>query len=124
MGISRKQTWPNMEKLLATRPRRDLPVVLRRGKQGTTLLSDGKALTHCYPSRNGLKGAELVAEALGVDLPPVGQQVETKVPTAVAYRAVSLSSLDLRIPGIEALVERLLEEAAFQRSRAAEPPAV
>ncbi len=124
MGISRKQTWPNMEKLLATRPRRDLPVVLRRGKQGTTLLSDGKALTHCYPSRNGLKGAELVAEALGVDLPPVGQQVETKVPTAVAYRAVSLSSLDLRIPGIEALVERLLEEAAFQRARAAEPPAV
>ena len=120
MGLSRKQTWPNMEKLLA-RPRRDLPVVLRRGKQGVTLLADGKALTHCYATKNGQACAELVAEALGVPLPPVGQQIETKVPTAVAYRAVSLSSLDLRIPGIEELVQQLLDDAAFQRARAAMP---
>ncbi|MSQ11145.1 MAG: hypothetical protein EXR48_00350 [Dehalococcoidia bacterium] len=122
MGVSRKRAWVNVERLMA-RPRRELRLVLRHGKQGVTLLHEGKALTRCYRTKVGMACAKLMAEALGVALPPPGGQVEAVVPNGVLYRAVSLSSLDLRVPGTEELADRLLEEAAFQRQRAGGAPA-
>jgi len=101
------------------RPRRQIRVVLRRGKRGVTLLHDGKTLTRCYATKTGQACAKLVAEALGVQMPPVGAEVEATIPNGVLFRVVSLSGLDLRVPGTELIAERLLEEAAFQRERAA-----
>jgi hypothetical protein len=89
--------------------------VLRRGKGGVTLLHKGRALTHCPHSSNGRLAAALVAEALGVDVPAIGGSVEATVSTGVLYRAVSISSIDLRIPEARPLVRRLLEEAIEQR---------
>lgn len=100
------------------RPRRQIRVVLRNGKQGVTLLHEGKTLTRCYATKTGVRCAKLVAQALGVELPPVGGEAVAMIPNGVLYRVVSLSGLDLRVPGTEVLAERLLEEAAFQRERA------
>jgi hypothetical protein len=48
-----------------------------------------------------------MAQALGVDLPPVGEEVSVEVSSGTLWRAVGISTLDLR--GKEARV--LLEEA-------------
>lgn len=122
MGVSRKRAWVNVERLMA-RPRRQIRVVLRHGKAGVTLLHEGRALTRCHPTKTGAECAKLVAHALGVALPPVGKEVGATIPNGVLFRAVSLSSLDLRVPGSGELAQRLLEEADFQRRRAGESAA-
>ncbi len=119
MSVSRKKAWPYAERLLS-RPARQVPVVLRHGKGGITLLHGGRALTRCYATATGRLAAEFVAHALGVALPPPGGSVDCSVSTGVLYRAVSISSLDLRIPEVRPLLERLLDEAAEQRSQGAE----
>lgn len=114
MSVSRRRAWPYAEELLS-RPSRRVPVVLRHGKGGVTLLHRGRALTRCYTTVTGRLAAKLVAQALGVQLPPVGSSVEATVSTGVLYRVISISSLDMRIAEIRPLVERLLEEAEEQR---------
>ena len=114
MSVSRKRAWPYAEQLLS-RPSGRVPVVLRHGKGGITLLHQGRALTRCYGTKSGKIAAELVAQALGVQLPPVGNSVEATVSTGVLYRAISISSIDMRIAEVWPLVERLLEEAQEQR---------
>ena len=104
-------------------------VIVVRGKDGqirafhNTCLHRGRALTRCYATATGAVAAEFVADALGVSLPPVGGSVDSTVSTGVLYRAISISSLDLRIPEVRPLLERLLDEAAEQRSQGAEEPA-
>ena len=98
-----------------------MPVTLRHGKQGVSLLHEGKMLTRCYASENGKKASPFVAEALGVELPPPGASVKTVVGLGVLYRAISIASLDLRIPESYILLERLLAEAALQRGAGEEP---
>ena len=115
MGVSRKRAWPYADELLSGQGRGAVPVVLRRSTTGVTLLHNGRALTHCYASGVGRVAARLVAEALGVPLPPIGGAVEATVSTGVIYRAISISSVDLRIPEALPLVERLLQEAVEQR---------
>lgn len=114
MAVSRRKALIYTEQLL-DRPVRDVPVVLRHGKGGVTLLHKGKALTRCYASAPGKLAAELVALALGVDLPPLGQAVEATVSTGVLFRAVSIAGFDPRMPEVLPLLERLLQEAADQR---------
>ncbi|MBI2166060.1 MAG: hypothetical protein HYU29_06630 [Chloroflexi bacterium] len=119
MGISRRRAWAYAEQVLA-RPGRHIRVTLRHGKQGVTLLHKGRSLTRCHPTRSGLKCAEFVAEALGVELPPAGASVDATVTSGVLFRALSISSLDLRRPVSYMLLERLLQEAELQRIRGAE----
>ncbi|MBI4337137.1 MAG: hypothetical protein HY683_04820 [Chloroflexi bacterium] len=120
MATSRKRAWPRVEKVLSWGTR-EVPVTLRHGKTGVALLHRGRVLTRCYPSRSGTKAAFLVAEALGVKLPPPGGSVDAVVSTGVLYRAVSIASLDLRRPETLPLVTRLLEEADLQRLRGGGP---
>ena len=115
MSVSRKRAWPYAEKVLS-RPARGVAVVLRHSIGGVTLLHKGKALTKCYPSKTGKLAAQFVAEALGVHMPPLGESVQATISTGVLYRAISISSLDLRLPEVQPLLERLLEEASEQRS--------
>jgi len=84
-------------------------------KEGVTLLHQGKALTKCYINRSGMRTARFVAEALGVEVPPLGGSVEAVVSTGVLWRAISISCLDLRKEESFPILERLLEEATLQR---------
>jgi hypothetical protein len=113
MAVSRRKATSYAERLL-DRPVRDVPVVLRHGKGGVTLLHKGKAITRCHATAPGKLAAELVAMALGVPLPPIGESVKTSVSTGVLFRAVSIAGIDPRMPEAQPLLERLIHEAADQ----------
>jgi hypothetical protein len=114
MAISRTKAQDYAETVL-NRPGGEKPVVLRRHKSGATLLHRGRALTKTHASGVGEAQAELMAEALGVELPPVGGQVATKVSSGVLYRAIAVSSLDVRRPEARAVLAQLMNTAAMQR---------
>lgn len=56
-----------------------------------------------------------MAKSLGVPLPTQGHKVQLKVSTGVLFRAMSISSLNLRDSSAPQILERLLEEAYYQR---------
>ncbi len=117
MATSRKKAWEYAEGVLDI-PRRSVPVTLRHSKSGVVLLHRGRVLTRCYQSQVGRWGARFMAQALGVEVPPLGESVGTSVSTGVLFRAISISSLDLRKTSTHPILERMLEEAEFQRGGA------
>ncbi len=119
MSISRVKAWEYAEQVLS-RPNRRLEVTARRGRGGLTLLHRGRALTRCYDTGVGRTQAELVARALGVELPAMGNAVTVGVSSGVLYRAVSISSMDPRREDIWPLFRRLLEEAEAMRAGVSE----
>ena len=115
MAISRKRAQDYAETVL-NRPRGETPVTLRRHKSGCTLLYQGRALTKTHASQVGELQAEFMAQALGVELPAeVGGSVSTRLGTGALYRAIAISSLDLRKPEARVLLGQLLSTAAMQR---------
>lgn len=114
MGVSRAKAWEYAEGVLDI-PKRRVPVTLRHGKSGVVLLHQGRVMTRCYNSEVGRVAARYVAEALGVEVPKEGESVETAVSTGVLFRAISISSLDLRKAATHPILVRMLEEAQFQR---------
>ena len=114
MGVSRTKAWEYAEGILDV-PRRRVPVTLRHGKSGVVLLHQGRVLTRCYNSQVGRVAALYVAQALGVEPPEVGESVDASVSTGVLFRAISISSLDLRKPATHPIRARMLEEAEVQR---------
>lgn len=112
--MSRKRALAYAEQVLAS-PRAHLLVTLRQGKSRVTLLHKRRALTYCPLSANGIQAAVFMARALGVRVPPLGQEVQTQVSTGVLWRAISISCLDFRKPASYILLERLLEEAEMMR---------
>ena len=114
MGVSRTKAWEYAEGILDV-PRRRVPVTLRHGKTGVVLLHQGRVLTRCYNSQVGRVAALYVAQALGAELPEIGESVDASVSTGVLFRAISISSLDLRKPATHPILSRMLEEAEFQR---------
>ena len=78
----------------------------------------GRVLTRCYQSQVGRWGAQFMAQALGVEVPPLGESVGVSVSTGVLFRVISISSLDLRKASTHPILERMLEEAEFQRGGA------
>jgi hypothetical protein len=119
MSISRKKALEYADQLIS-RPRSRLTVRLRQGQEGVTLLHRGKALTKCYLNRSGMRAATYMAQALGVQIPPLGGSVTAHVSTGVIWRAVSISCLDFRKQASYVLLARLLEEAEQMRGEAAE----
>lgn len=115
MATSRSKAWSYAEEVLSA-PRRSVPVTLRRGKNSVVLLHKGRVLTRCYNTEVGRWGARFMSESLGVDVPSLGQSITTSVSTGVLFRAISISSLDLRKPAAYAILKRMLEEAQFQRT--------
>lgn len=88
---------------------------LRQDQRGLTLLHNGKALVECYLTRRGMLAGGLMAQALGVKIPRLGETVPVRVSTGVLFRAVSISGLDFDQEESYILLERLLEEAEAQR---------
>ena len=117
MATSRRKAWDYAEELLSV-PSRSVPVTLRRGKNSVVLLHKGRVVTRCYNTEVGRWGARFMAESLGVDVPAPGHSITTSVSTGVLFRAISISSLDLRKVATHAILGRMLEEAQFQRTSA------
>ncbi len=118
MGLSRSKAQDYAEEIL-NQPRGRTRVHLRKNKSGYTLLHRGRALTKTHNSAIGAFQAAFMAEALGVELPENnGETVEAFVSSGVLYRAVAISSLDLRKPEPRVLLGRLLGTAALQRGAA------
>ncbi len=115
MSISRRRAQDYAERVLA-RPRSEIPVTLKRGKGGVTLLYRGRAVTKCHASRVGAMQAAYLARALGVEVPAPGGRVTTQIPGGVLYRAVAISTLDLRRPEAREVLARLLVTAEMQRT--------
>ena len=66
MAISRARAQDYAESVI-NRPRGEMPVTLRRHKNGVTLLYRGRALTKTHATKVGEVQAELMAEVLGVE---------------------------------------------------------
>ena len=114
MSVSRKRALEYADEIVSV-PRAHVRVTLRQVEGGVTLLHRGRALTRCYINRSGMRAARFMAQALGVELPPLGGSVDATVSTGVLWRAVSISCLDFRKAESLPLLERLLEEANMQR---------
>ena len=114
MSVSRKRALEYADTVVSV-PRAHVRVKLRQVKGGVTLLHEGKALTKCYINRSGMRAARFMAQALGVEVPPLGGSVEASVSTGVLWRVISISCLDFRKKESTVLMERLLEEARMQR---------
>jgi hypothetical protein len=84
------------------------------------MLHGRHALTRCYDNTAGRLAAEIMARALGIDVPQPGRSIKTAVSTGVLWRAISISSLDPRIPEARPLIQRWLEEAVDQRGSGAD----
>lgn len=108
MALSRTKALDYAERLI-NRPRGETPVTIRRNKNGYTLLHNRRALTKTHASGVGALQAQAMADALGVRLPQeVGEETTAKVGTGVLYRAIGASSLDLRRPEAQVVLEQLL----------------
>lgn len=115
MALSRTKALDYAERLI-NRPRGETPVTIRRNKNGYTLLHDGRALTKTHASGVGALQAQAMADALGAPLPQeIGEETTAKVGTGVLYRAIGASSLDLRRPESQVVLQQLLATAALQR---------
>ena len=115
MGISRSRAQDYAEEILE-KPRAAIPLTLKRSKSGVTLLHRGRAVTKCHATGVGELQAEFMAEALGAGLPESGSSTSVQVPAGVFYRAIAISSLDLRKPEARVLLEQYLTTAQMQRS--------
>jgi len=114
VAISRTRAQDYAESLL-NRPRGETPVTLRRFRSGCTLFYGRHALTKTHASGVGELQAEFMAQALGLDVPAVGEAVSTRIASGALYRAIAISSLDLRRPEARVLLGELLTTAAMQR---------
>ena len=119
MTTPQDEAWHYAENLLA-RPQRHIEVTLSRGEDETTLLHDGNAMVICPNDELGCTQAELVARALGVALPEVGNSETVGVSSGVLHRVMSISSMDPTDEDIWPLFARLLEEAEAMRANVSE----
>ena len=96
-------------------PRARLLLELTQVESGVTLAHEGKLLVSCRLTREGMAASGFMAQALGAPIPPLGETVQTRVTTAVLFRALSIAELDYTNEASFALLERMLEEAEMQR---------
>jgi len=115
LAISRKKALERGRESIE-RPKGAMNVVLYHGKGGLTVRYQGKVIARTHASDVGRRLAPYLAESLGAPLPPVGGSVEATVSSGVMYRALSISSVDLRVPEARQLLDYLLEEAEAMRA--------
>lgn len=119
MTTPQDEAWDYAEQLLA-RPQRRIEVTLLRGEAETRLLHDGNAMVICPNDDLGRTQAQLVARALGVALPEVGESETVGVSSGVLHRVMSISTMDPTDEDIWPLFARLLEEAEAMRANVSE----
>ena len=114
MTTPQDAAWDYAEKLLA-RPQRNIEVTLSRSEAETTVLHEGNAMVICPNDEPGRLRAEIVARALGVELPDVGESATAGVSSGVLHRVMSISTMDPTDEDIWPLFRRLLEGAEEMR---------
>ena len=119
MTTPQDEAWDYAEQLLA-RPQRRIEVTLSRGEAETQLLHDGNAMVICPNDDLGRTQAQLVARALGISLPEVGESETVGVSSGVLHRVMSISTMDPTDEDIWPLFARLLEEAEAMRANVSE----
>ncbi len=119
MTTPQDEAWDYAEQLLA-RPQRRIEVTLSHGEAETSLLHDGNAMAVCPNTEVGRLQAELVARALGIALPEVGNSETVGVSSGVLHRVMSISTMDPTDEDIWPLFARLLEEAEAMRANVSE----
>ena len=119
MTTPQDEAWDYAENLLA-RPQRRIEVTLFHGEAETTLLHDGNAMVICPNDEVGRTQAELVARALGIALPDIGDSETVGVSSGVLHRVMSISTMDPTDEDIWPLFARLLEEAEAMRANVSE----
>ncbi len=119
MTTPQDEAWDYAEELLA-RPQRRIEVTLSRSEAETRLLHDGNPMVICPNDDLGRTQAQLVARALGVALPEVGESETVGVSSGVLHRVMSISTMDPTDEDIWPLFARLLEEAEAMRANVSE----
>ena len=96
-------------------PRARLRLELAQAEEGVMLTHEGRLLVSCRLTREGMAASGFMAQALGAPIPALGETLETRVTTAVLFRALSIAELDYTNEASFALLERMLDEAEMQR---------
>jgi hypothetical protein len=115
MSINKSQIQDNAEVVLS-HPSSRILVTLKRNKSFVSLVTGKNIIARCRGSRVGLWTAAFMAESLGVDLPNVDESISIYVSSGVLWRAVGISSLNLKVKESRTVLKRYLEEAQAQRS--------
>ena len=88
---------------------------LTQDESGLLLVHSGKTVVQCPLTEHGMMAAGFLAQALGVEIPALGESVPVRVSTGVLFRAVGVAGLDYGKDESYVLLDRLLEEAEMQR---------
>ena len=98
-------------------PRAHVRMEFSQDAQGILLSHEGNELIRCTITKEGMVASGFMAEAMGVDLPPIGESVQVRVSTGVLFRVISIAGLNYGIEESFLLLHRLLEEAQLQRGK-------
>jgi len=116
LTVSRKRALEHGYKLLE-RPRSHLRVELNQDRSGVSLTHKGRVLTRVYLNRSGMNAAVAMSEALGIELPALGESNSGLVSTGLLYRVFAISQLDFRNPMSFELAAELVDEAISMQRR-------
>ena len=120
MSISRKRALERGQEAIEL-PKGQMAITLFHGKGGVTLRYQGRVVARTHGSGVGRRLAPFLAQALGVEMPPIGGKATAVVSSGILYRVLSMSTLDLRQEEARMLLDYLLSEAEeMRRFRSAE----
>ena len=100
---------------LIDKPRAHLKLCLSQDEDGLKITHDNNVIMIFNLTHRGMLAAGFVAKALGVDVPPLGESILSRVSTGVLFRATSIAQLDYSNEASFQLLARWLEEADSQR---------
>ena len=101
MSISRKRALERGQEAIEL-PKGQMAITLFHGKGGVTLRYQGRVVARTHASGVGRRLAPFLAQALGVDLPPVGGKataVASSRSCSLAAAAPEFSSSNSGLPG-------------------------
>ena len=99
-------------------PRAHVRMVFFQDSTGVSLTHEGHDLVRCPLTRSGMAAAGFMSQAMGVELPALGESVQIRVSTGVLFRVIAIAELDYEIVESGILLHRFLEEAELQRGGA------
>ena len=95
-------------------PRAHLALELKQDYNSVKLLHNENLLIECPINLNGMTAATFMAQALGIDVPPLNKSNMARVSTGVLFRVMAISNLDYSNKESFIILERLLSEAKDQ----------
>ncbi len=102
---------------LLDKPRAHIKLELIQDEEGLKLIHGDRRLMLFHLTREGMLAAGFVSEALGVNIPALGNSIVARVSTGVLFRANSIAQLDFSNEASYVLLARWLEEAEVQRGK-------